>query len=111
MKTIQFTGTQNKIDNLHLALGISDNDIPQQSETRVYVIDTFNVGERNWNDLTDEEFINLAEEDGNIYTLQGFQEAFNSQDINTEIDVIRFINVIKFFSISSLFVTCGYNLS
>ena len=96
MKTIQFTGTQNKIDNLHLALGISDNDMPQQSETRVYVIDTFNVKERNWNDLTNEEFMNLAEEDGNIYTLQGFQEAFNSQDINTEIDVIRFINVIKF---------------
>ena len=96
MKTIQFTGTEHKIENLHLALGISDNDMPQQSETRVYVIDTFNVRERNWNDLTDEEFINLAEEDGNIYTLQGFQEAFNSQDINTEIDVIRFINVIKF---------------
>ena len=96
MKTIQFTGTQNKIDNVHLALGISDNDMPQQSETRVYVIDTFNVRGINWNDLTDEEFINLAEEDGNIYTLQGFQEAFNSQDINTEIDVIRFINVIKF---------------
>lgn len=96
MKTIQFTGTQDKIDNLHLALGISDNDMPQQSETRVYVIDTFNVRERNWNDLTDEEFITLAEEDGNIYTLEGFQEAFNSQDINTEIDVIRFINAIKF---------------
>ena len=96
MKTIQFTGTQDKIENLHLALGISDNDMPQQSETRVYVIDTFNVKERNWNDLTNEEFMNLAEEDGNIYTLQGFQEAFNSQDINTEIDVIRFINVIKF---------------
>ena len=96
MKTIQFTGTQDKIENLHLALGISDNDIPQQSETRVYVIDTFNVKERNWNDLTNEEFMNLAEEDGNVYTLQGFQEAFNSQDINTEIDVIRFINVIKF---------------
>ena len=96
MKTIQFTGTQDKIENLHLALGISDNDMPQQSETRVYVIDTFNVKERNWNGLTNEEFINLAEEDGNVYTLQGFQEAFNSQDINTEIDVIRFINVIKF---------------
>ena len=96
MKTIQFTGTETKIENLHLALGISDNDMPQQSETRVYVIDTFNVKERNWNDLTNEEFMNLAEEDGNVYTLQGFQEAFNSQDINTEIDVIRFINVIKF---------------
>lgn len=48
MKTIQFTGTQDKIENLHLALGISDNDMPQQSETRVYVVDThkvFNIGE------------------------------------------------------------------
>lgn len=96
MKTIQFTGTQYKIDNLHLALGISDNDMPQQSETRVYVIDTFNVRERNWNDLTDEEFIGIAENWGRVYSLKGFQEAFNSQDINTEIDVIRFINVIKF---------------
>ena len=94
MKTIQFTGTDYEIDNLEFAL--AENDLKLKSETRVYVIDTFNVRERNWNDLTDEEFINLAEEDGNIYTLQGFQEAFNSQDINTEIDVIRFINVIKF---------------
>lgn len=62
-------------------------------ETRVYVIDTFNVRERDWNTLTDEEFITLAEEDGNIYTLKSFQEAFNSQDVNTEIDIIRFINV------------------
>lgn len=95
MKTLQFTGTEHEIENLHLALDISDNDLPQQSETRVYVIDTLNVKERNWNDLTNEEFINLAEEDGNVYTLQGFQEAFNSQYINAEIDVVRFINVIK----------------
>ena len=65
MKTIQFTGTQDKIENLHLALGISDNDMPQQSETRVY-------------------------------TLGGFQEAFNFEEIHSAIDVIRFINVIKF---------------
>ena len=29
-------------------------------ETRVYVIDIFNVSERDWNTLTDEEFITLA---------------------------------------------------
>jgi len=62
-------------------------------ETRVYVIDIFNVSERDWNTLTDEEFITLAKKNGNIYTLKAFQEAFNSQDVNTEIDVIRFINV------------------
>ena len=94
MKTIQFTGAGHKIENLHLALGISDNDMPQQSETRAYVLDTFNVNKQDWAKLSDEEFITLVEEDGNVYTLQGFQEAFNNADINSEIDVVRFINVI-----------------
>ena len=93
MKTIQFTGTEDKIDNLHLALGISDNDMPQQSETRVYVIDTFNLETRDWNKLTDDEFISIAEEEGNVYTLEGFTEAFNLADVNGEIDKIRFISV------------------
>lgn len=62
-------------------------------ETRVYVIDSFNVSGRDWDDLTNDEFISLAEEEGNIYSLEGFQEAFNSQDVSTESDVIRFINV------------------
>jgi hypothetical protein len=31
MKTIQFTGTEQQIKNLHLALDISDNDLPQQT--------------------------------------------------------------------------------
>ena len=93
MKTIQFTGTVGQLDDL--TQNLTDEYLDLMSETRVYVIDTFNV-RGNWNDLTDEEFITLAEQDGNIYTLEGFQEAFNAQDINTEIDVIRFINVIKF---------------
>jgi hypothetical protein len=62
-------------------------------ETRVYVIDT----QEHINDLayTDEEFMTQAEEseDGRIYTLQGFQEAFNQEEINSAIDVIRFISV------------------
>jgi non-homologous end joining protein Ku len=93
METIQFTGTENKIENLHLALGISDNDMPQQSETRVYVVDA------DFNDfyviLSDDEFIKLAKEQGRVYTIQGFQEAFNLEAINSSIDVIRFINVVK----------------
>jgi hypothetical protein len=94
MKTIQFTGTENNIENLHLALGISDNYMPQQSETRAYVLDTHNVDKQNWSKLSDEEFMTLVKEDGNIYTLEEFQDAFNNTDINSEIDVIRFINVI-----------------
>lgn len=98
MKTIQFTGTQDKIDNLHLALGISDNDMPQQSETRVYVLDTADFGDqtKHYSELTDDEFQTLVEEQGRVYTLGGFQEAFNFEEINSAIDVIRFINVIKF---------------
>lgn len=65
-------------------------------EIRVYVLDTFNLKERDWNSLTDEEFMTLAEEDGNVYSLVGFTEAFNQQDLNTDVDVIRFINTPKF---------------
>lgn len=94
MKTIQFTGTEHKVDNLHLALGIS----AQQSETRVYVLDTADFGDqtKHYSELTDDEFQTLAEKQGRVYTLEGFQEAFNFEEINSAIDVIRFINVIKF---------------
>lgn len=95
MTTIQFTGTENKIENLHLALGISDNDMPQQSETIAYVIDT-NSSDCFANDLSDDEFKELAKEQGRVYNLQDFQEAFNSEGINSSIDVIRFINTIKY---------------
>ena len=65
-------------------------------EIRVYVLDTFNLKERDWNSLTDEEFMTLAETEGNVYSLAGFTEAFNQQDLNTDVDVIRFINTPKF---------------
>lgn len=65
-------------------------------EIRVYVLDTFNLKERDWNSLTDEEFMTLAETEGNVYSLAGFTEAFNQQDLSTDIDVIRFINTPKF---------------
>ena len=94
MKTIQFTGTQDKIDNLHLALGISDNDMPQQSETRVYVVDS--EEDEYEPTMNNEDFMTLAEQGGRVYTLPTFQEAFNFGDVNTFTDVIRIINVIKF---------------
>lgn len=94
MKTIQFTGTQYKIDNLHLALGISDNDMPQQSETRVYVVDS--EEDEYEPTMNNEDFMTLAEQGGRVYTLPTFQEAFNFGDVNTFTDVIRIINVIKF---------------
>jgi hypothetical protein len=93
MKTIQFTGAEHKIENLHLALGISDNDMPQQSETRVYVMPILlDYSEEDLEGISDEEFMDLAEEDGRVYTLQGFQEAFALNEVTPFVDVIRFIN-------------------
>jgi len=94
MKTIQFTGEEHKIENLHLALGISDNDMPQQSEIRVYVVDT--EDEKHTLSMSDDEFMTLAEEQGTVYTLESFQHAFNYGDVNTFTDVVRFISVPLF---------------
>ena len=96
MKTIQFTGAEHKIENLHLALGISDNDMPQQSETRVYVVDTHKVFNNSHSLLTDDEFMDLAEIDGNVLTLPTFQKHFNIGEFDEPHYVIRFINVPKF---------------
>lgn len=94
MKTIQFTGEEHKIENLHLALGISDNDMPQQSEIRVYVVDT--EDDEYTPTINDEGFMTLAEQGGRVYTLPTFQEAFNYGDVNTFTDVVRFISVPLF---------------
>lgn len=96
MKTIQFTGTQDKIDNLHLALGISDNDMPQQSETRVYVVDTHSLYSKPHSEVSQEDFMMLAENQGTVYSLDGFQKDFNIGRLDEPHYVIRFINVPKF---------------
>lgn len=96
MKTIQFTGTEYKIENLHLALGISDNDMPQQSEARVYVLNTQDISlDKGFKELTEEEWIEECERQGRAYSLQGFARAFNEGEISTAIDVVKIINVIK----------------
>ena len=90
MKTIQFTGTVEQVDDL--TQNLSDNHLDLTTETRVYVVD---MDDNNFDgdNTTDEEFMTLAEENGRVYTLDGFQEAFNFEEINSSIDVIRFITV------------------
>jgi len=68
----------------------------KDKEMRVYVINTHDERVEDIHDifsLTDEEFMFEAEEQGRIYTLEGFQRAFNEFHVNTEIDIIRFIEV------------------
>jgi hypothetical protein len=66
-------------------------DTEQQIETRVYIVsqDSNNLFD---GDFSDEKFMGIAEEQGTVYTLKGFQEAFNNLDINIS-SVIRIINV------------------
>ena len=91
MVTVTLKGTQKQFEHLYKAITIEDKDkelIPQEVETRVYVIE----GRKALN-LNDEDFMDLAEEGGRVYTLQGFQKAFNSDEIRSYLDVIRIINV------------------
>jgi hypothetical protein len=64
-------------------------------ETRVYVVDTEDdrMNDVYWEELTNEEFMLEAEEQGRVYTLDGFAKAFNSEEVNTSTDAIRFIEV------------------
>jgi len=96
MKTITLQGEFQKFENLKQATSKFDEDrLPYEVETIAYVIDT-NSSDCFANDLSDDEFKELAKEQGRVYNLQDFQEAFNSQEINSSIDVIRFINTVKY---------------
>ncbi len=66
-------------------------------EIRVYCIDCEACeDERDFRTISNDDFIELAEQDGNIYTLDGFQHAFNQEEINSCVDYIRFIEVDSF---------------
>ena len=94
MKTVQFTGTQNQLVNLKNAMEFTDNDMPQQSETRVYVVDAINYDFDTLPDTWEEEvFMSEAEIQGTVYTLQGFQHAHNNSEIDVADCYIRFINI------------------
>ena len=96
MKTMTLQGEFQKFENLNQATSDFDKDrLPYEVETRVYVVD-LNDNDFDGDNTTDEEFMTLAEENGRVYTLDGFQEAFNFEEINSSIDVIRFITVPLF---------------
>lgn len=61
-------------------------------ETKVYVVNTndyeFDDSPRTWDD---EKFMTEAEKQGSVYSLKGFQEAFNDEEINSAVDIIRII--------------------
>lgn len=98
--TITLQGTKEQL--ITLPSSYDEQRLPILAETRVYVIDT----QKHLNDLayTDEEFMEQAEEEGRVYTLKGFQEAFNSMEINSAIDIIRFISVPYNYELENILV-------
>lgn len=68
-----------------------------KNETRVYVIKDGETSEEfdeiPTNEITDEQWMDEAERQGYVYTLEGFSIAFNGEEVNTATDVIRFIEV------------------
>jgi len=59
-------------------------------ETKIYVLDQ-NSHDCFVGGYSDEKFMELAEEDGRVYSLEGFQNAFNMEEVNTAVDIIRII--------------------
>ena len=92
MKTKILQGTEIQFSNLFMNSLSHDSDrLPILVETRVYVLDTTKYDKSlMWGNET---FMRVAEKEGSVYSLQGFQKAFNLEEINSSIDVIRIINV------------------
>ena len=62
-------------------------------EIKVYVLDCQDISTgKGFEELTEEEWMKECERQGRVYTLERFQRAFNEEEINSSIDVIRFIN-------------------
>lgn len=61
-----------------------------KKETRIYMIE---VDEKGSDDYTNEEFMTLAEEQGTIYSLKGFQDEFNYTDNISTNYYIRILNI------------------
>jgi hypothetical protein len=59
--------------------------------TKIYCISTDDIIDTHWDNITNEEFIELAERYGDTFDLDTFANAFNQSDVNTNTDVIRII--------------------
>ena len=63
----------------------------ETKETKVYVVDTTQEikVDNYFDDLN--SFMYVSEKQGNVYSLQGFQNAFNNEEINSNTDLIKLI--------------------
>jgi len=68
-------------------IGYGDKD----EEMRVFLVDIDQADDDFNKDCDDETFMTQAEMNGSVYSLSGFQEAFNNNEVSTENAFIRFI--------------------
>ena len=62
------------------------------TQQKVYVLDLIHLDEGvQYQDLTDEQFIEYATANGTIYSLRGFENAINQDDFDNVNSVIRII--------------------
>ena len=66
-----------------------------KTEKRIYLVsaDTEFKGDLIASQISDEDFMAHAEDEGKVYTLEGFFDAFNKKEINSAVDFIRMIEV------------------
>jgi hypothetical protein len=63
-------------------------------EIRVYVLDCQDISiDKGYEELTEKEWMDECERQGRVYTLEGFQRAFNEEELNSSIDVIKFMTI------------------
>lgn len=65
-----------------------------KKEIKIYLIDIFKMSDediKRYDEYTDEEFIRIAKEQNNVFTLKMFEHNLNNELINTENYFFRFI--------------------
>ena len=75
--------------------------INPKKEIRVFGINVTqdgheSVGLGEWNSITNDAFIDIAEGQGNVWSLQGFQDAYNKEELSLYDYYIRFIEIDLF---------------
>jgi len=71
-----------------------DEKFKPKTELRFYVLDTQDISiDKGFEELTEDEWVLECERQGRIYTINGFQNAFNEEAINTIDDVLKILSV------------------
>jgi hypothetical protein len=65
----------------------------KDKELRVFVVDVDQADDDFNKDCDDETFMTQAEMNGSVYTLGGFEQAFNNNEVSTDNAFIRIIEV------------------